>query len=167
MEVWKDVPGCEGLYQASTLGRVQSQARGPSRVLKPCLKGVPGHKRLSVSLYVDGVRTNRLVHQLVLETFVGPRPEGMQGCHNDGNPLNNGVSNLRWDTQKGNFADKKLHGTERYGSTHGQAKLADSDVLEIRRRLAVGESQRSVAKDFKITQAMVSSIHLRKRWTHL
>jgi len=45
----------------------------------------------------DGKTRMKRVHILVLETFVGNRPEGYQGCHNDGNPANNHIDNLRWD----------------------------------------------------------------------
>src|SRR4051812_31439367 len=37
-----------------------------------------------------------LVHRLIMEAFVGPRPDGLQCCHGDGNPANNAISNLRW-----------------------------------------------------------------------
>jgi hypothetical protein len=65
-----------------------------------------------VSLLIDdrGHRTIR-VHQAVLLAFIGPRPEGMQGCHGDGNPRNNRLDNLRWDTREANEMDKLRHGT--------------------------------------------------------
>lgn len=50
----------------------------------------------------------RAVHLYVLETFVGPRPEGMQACHGDGDPANNRLSNLRWDTCSNNNLDKRI-----------------------------------------------------------
>ncbi len=59
----------------------------------------------------SGKTCTRYVHRLVLEAFVGPCPPGMVACHYDGNSANNAVSNLRWDTQAGNIADKKRHGT--------------------------------------------------------
>jgi hypothetical protein len=36
----------------------------------------------------------------------------MDGCHNDGDPFNNAVTNLRWDTRSGNLRDKIAHGTD-------------------------------------------------------
>lgn len=47
----------------------------------------------------------------MLTAFVGPRPDGMVTCHNDGNPANNNLSNLRWDTQSNNQLDAVKHGT--------------------------------------------------------
>lgn len=73
--------------------------------------GVRKDGRLSVVLNREGRRRTRLIHQLVLEAFVGPRPNGMEGCHNDGICTNNVWTNLRWDTRAGNAADTKRHGT--------------------------------------------------------
>lgn len=57
------------------------------------------------------------IHRLVLAAFVGAPPEGLIGCHNDGNKLNNHVSNLRWDTYSSNMLDAVKHGT-RGNQTH-------------------------------------------------
>jgi hypothetical protein len=45
-------------------------------------------------------------HKLILETFVGPRPNGMVACHGVGGALDNSVGNLRWDTPEANTADR-------------------------------------------------------------
>lgn len=111
-ETWKPVVGYEGLYEVSNLGRVKRIAVGPGaragRILKARrLNG--GH--LTLGLYRDGKREKFLVHRLVLLAFVGPCPDGMQGCHApDPDPSNNRLSNLRWDTQSENEFDKVKHG---------------------------------------------------------
>jgi flavin-dependent thymidylate synthase len=52
----------------------------------------------------------------MLESFVGQAPDGTQACHNDGNPLNNTLENLRWDTAQGNADDRVRDGaTARLG----------------------------------------------------
>lgn len=118
-ENWKPIPGFEGQYEVSDRGQVASLPRSvvsrwgttytvPRRVLV----GVPnrgGYLRLQLSQ--DAFATNHSVHVLVLLAFVGPRPEGMLGCHNDGNPANNHLSNLRWDTPSSNSRDTVKHGT--------------------------------------------------------
>src|SRR5262245_33311629 len=71
-------------------------------------------------------RTYR-VHQLALEAFVGPRPEGCECCHNDGDHTNNALSNLRWDTAKANAADQARHGTQVRGSRVNTSKLSADD----------------------------------------
>ena len=61
----------------------------------------------AVTLCVDGKTIGKLVHHLVLEAFVGPRPEGMDGCHYpDPDKGNNAVANLRWDSHAENIKDK-------------------------------------------------------------
>lgn len=59
----------------------------------------------------DVART-RKIHHLVLEAFVGPRPDGLETCHNDGVPANNWLTNLRWDTKPNNAKDRRVHGTD-------------------------------------------------------
>lgn len=46
------------------------------------------------------------LHHLVLDTFVGPPPDGMWGLHNDDDRRNNRLTNLRWGTPKENAADR-------------------------------------------------------------
>jgi len=90
-------------------GRPQTVVR---RQLSPYLswsvvngKKTKGH--LQVDLKRDKKRHQRYVHTLVLETFLGPRPDGMQGLHRDDDPYNNHVSNLYWGTMKQNAVDRE------------------------------------------------------------
>jgi hypothetical protein len=57
----------------------------------------------------DGELWHVHIHVLVLTTFVGPRPDGHEGCHNNGEPSDNRLVNLRWDTPCANQADKLVH----------------------------------------------------------
>jgi len=113
---WREIPGYEGRYSVSNLGEVRSESRrvesygGRHRmtgqhVMKPRAKdGYP-----AVELFIDGIGKWRTIHSLVALAFIGPRPEGMQVCHNDGTRTNNVPTNLRYDTQSGNCADRRLH----------------------------------------------------------
>lgn len=106
-EEWRDVPGYEGLYRVSSQGQVYSAHRGGRRLrLSPRSKGYR-----AVVLSRGGVTRTRLVHQLVLEAFIGPRPEGFVTRHLDGNPANNALDNLRWGTYSENVHDSIEHGT--------------------------------------------------------
>jgi hypothetical protein len=78
--------------------------------MSPNAVGRSGYLR--VTLCRPATKKAVLVHHLVLIAFVGPRPEGFDGCHNDGNPANNCLDNLRWDTPSGNMRDKRKHGTD-------------------------------------------------------
>ena len=118
-EKWLPVVGYEGDYEVSDLGRVRSldrfDARGhriQGRMLSLVAQAASGpSSRRTVSLHRGGRQSTRLVHHLVLEAFVGDRPDGTEACHWDGDPSNNELSNLRWDSHKANEADKFRHGT--------------------------------------------------------
>ena len=125
-EIWRPVVGHEGTYEVSDLGRVRSLPRTTvrsngapftvrGRVLSPSTSNAGGYPLVNL-----GGRP-RYVHQIVAEAFIGPRPEGLEICHRDGDPTNNRPSNLRYDTSKANTADLIAHGRSRNqntGKTH-------------------------------------------------
>lgn len=78
------------------------------KLLKPRWNG--GHWQ--VVLYRGRKRYVRFVHDLVLETFVGPRPEGMKALHRDDDSNNNHVSNLYWGTMSDNAVDRVRNGRD-------------------------------------------------------
>lgn len=77
-EVWKPIPGYEGLYEVSDLGRVKSIKYGKEMILRP---GKTRKGYLRVGLYKDEKRKYLYVHRLVWEAFNGPIPKGMQINH--------------------------------------------------------------------------------------
>jgi len=105
------------------------------------------------------------VHRMVMEAFVGPRPERMQVCHADGNRLNNRLSNLRYGTAKENAADRDWHGMTRRGVTNGNAKITDqSEIDQIRRDYANGTlNQYELARRHGVSQAQINNIVLLKQ----
>lgn len=115
VEQWR-VVAADPMYEVSNHGRVRSMKTArvvngvlTPRVLKPVLTGPPGKQYLAVGLTL-GKRER--VHRLVLAAFVGPCPDGMEGCHRNGDKLDNTLSNLRWDTPGNNNRDKRTHGTD-------------------------------------------------------
>lgn len=160
-ETWKDIPGHEGSYQVSDLGRVWSRKTGACLALSRRKDGY-----LQANLRQNGQQISRLVQHLVLEIFVGPRPSRVHhACHNDGQKANNRLENLRWDTPEANCADKRLHGTHREGENAGLVKLTEAAVRQIRARR--GEPQADLAAEFGCTFSNVSAIQLRKSWRHV
>jgi hypothetical protein len=109
------------------------------RELKPGI--MPKGYRL---INISGLGT-RLLHRLILEAFVGPCPEGMEGCHKDGNPANNRLDNLRWDTPKSNWEDMTKHGTDTRGFRNGAAKLTPESLDLIREMRSKGATHQSIA----------------------
>lgn len=103
-EEWRFVNGYE-TYIVSTHGNVKSL---PRIVKGKCdsnrkLRGntLTPHLRRDasvVNLWKDNRYRQRTIHQLVLESFVGPRPEGALARHKDGDVHNNVLANLEWHT---------------------------------------------------------------------
>lgn len=117
-----------------------------------------------VTLCHNGKRRRVQVHVLVLEAFVGPRPPGMDGCHNDGDTRNCNLDNLRWDTRQGNMADQLRHGTRNRGTRQGHVKLNEEKVRYIRREVREGRSQHAVSKEMEIHVMTVNNIMSGKTW---
>jgi hypothetical protein len=176
MEEWRPVTTHPDHYEVSRCGKVRSCDRViystgakchfrklKGRVLRP---GVVNGCYLGVSLWRDHVCRIAQVHILVLVSFVGPRPLGRYGCHDDGNPSNNDESNLYWGTPVENSDDKRRHGTHREGEAISWAKLNESDVLAIR-ALAGSVTQDGLACRFGVRQSQISRIVTGKEWKHL
>jgi hypothetical protein len=180
-EIWRPVVGYEGLYEVSDCGSVRRVNRTLKsahssgcvyirrlgcRTLRPALNNM-GYSR--IALRKDGKRRFYTVHTLVLEAFVGPRPNGMVCCHGDDNPSNNNVSNLRWDTQRANISDmvnrgrscKGRHYNE--GEDHCRATITEDNVRQI--RMARGKvSNRELSSQFGISSNQVCKIQLGYSW---
>lgn len=175
VEEWKDIPGFEGMYQASSLGRIRSMPRlvghnfGGKKLLSGrimALSSLP-HGYKVVSLRKDGKTHRARVPRLVLSAFCGMPENGIVACHNDNNPSNNRLENLRWDTYSGNEADKVQAGTSNRGEKNKFAKLNARDVHDIRGRLLSGDSGISIAFDYGVSCSTISAIKTRRSWAHL
>lgn len=123
MEVWKDIPNFEGIYEASTFGNIRtkegkttSNSRYKKRVWKSrLLKGRGDNPKTGkrVSLWKEGKQQDFLVARLIALTFLGEPPEGFTVNHKDGNRFNNRVENLEWlslgDNIRHGFASGLYH----------------------------------------------------------
>lgn len=120
-EIWKPVTDWEGYYEVSNHGRVRSLPRViqrkngiPCSVSERILQtNSKRHKYPQVHLRKPGKNETRYVHELVLLSFVGPRPPGFECCHWDDDPHNNYLDNLRWDTSSSNSYDIVRNGNNR------------------------------------------------------
>jgi len=119
---WHPVPDFPGYY-ASRCGlvgsdKVRSDCKGAAlrpdevRILRPG-REASSRKYQKVVLRRGGKSHTRKVHQMVLEAFVGAKPDGMVCRHLDGNPLNNSIGNLVWGTVRENALDRIRHQSER------------------------------------------------------
>ncbi len=127
-EKWSPIPGFEGLYEASSLGRIRSLARPrvpETRVIEGRVTRYGGQGRIgtpyrSVSLCREAEKPRNLrVHQLVALAFLGEPEPGQQVRHLDGDSLNNTLSNLTYGTASENALDTVLAGNHHQASkTH-------------------------------------------------
>lgn len=181
MEIWLPIPGWEGFYEASILGRIRSLDREwvqphtrtgkPVKVTKKgrILKmpaGRSGYQR--VTLRAPKRKHVRPVHQLILEAFIGPRPEGMVCRHLNGDSCDNRLCNLAWGTAKQNAQDRDDHCKTIRGSRHWQARFTEDDVLNLRRERASGAGISELARKYGAPISTVNNaLSVGKNWKHL
>ena len=171
-EVWRQIDGYPN-HEISNLGRVRSFASpngiGPRRsrplIMKPRIRS-DGY--VDICLRRNGEKRTYSVHGLVATHFIGPRPEGAEVCHNDGNRQNNRLDNLRYGTPKENCADRAKHGNQArfVGEENAGAKLTAEGVIKIR-QLINAHTQAHVAKMYEIRPQTVSKIVKRELWKHI
>ena len=163
MEIWKDIPGYEGRYQASTDGRIRSvdrlvrgkchytgkdfYRRMKGRILRPGQFCKNGH----VSVVLGHGAVGSPVHQLIMLTFVGPVPDGMEVLHINGDPTDNRLSNLRYGTRTENILDV-------YHQGGVWRKLSVEDVGAIRFGLWCGIKGVELAAMYNVSQDTISKI---------
>lgn len=166
--MWKDVPGLEGRYQVSDDGQVRSLdqrvrlvthgiettriARG--QILRP---GPQKSGHLTVML---GRGNSRQVHDLVAQAFIGARPAGFDIAHNDGDPTNNAVENLRYATRADNNKDKVFH---------GKTRLTPAQVDRIRKEAATlpHGGKKKLAESFGISPTGISDVLAGRSYAHV
>lgn len=136
------------------------------RRLKPST-APSGHQGLRLSRRDPVATKTVLIHSLVLTAFVGPRPPKMDACHFDGDPKNNALSNLRWDTRKANVADARRHGTLPMGEKSHASRLTVKQVMEMRQLHAEGMGYKRLGKRFGVTQTTAYNAVSGKSWKHV
>lgn len=158
-EIWKDIPGYEGFYQASTAGRIKSMERHITQTFRDTyytrrIPGVmlrPGKSKegyLVVVLNKDGIQKTSRVNRLVALTFLD-NPNGYEVVnHKDENKLNNSVDNLEWCTHA-------------YNNTFGQGSVQRKKTM----REHTGKKVGQYTLDGKLIQVF-DSIGLAGKYMH-
>jgi hypothetical protein len=152
-EQWRKVVGW-GKYEVSSLGRVRRKGKILSTFI------VQGYVSFNVS---NGEKRKSLrVHRQMLRSFVG---ESELLCrHIDGNRTRNTLDNIAYGTSKENENDKLAHGRRLLGEKHHQAKLSESDVLDIRNSMQRGVD---LSKRYGVCPTQICKIRKRKSWAHI
>ena len=175
-EIWRDIPGYEGRYQASNLGRIKSMARCVRRVdsrtgkdtsfmiKEKILKASRFNKTGHISVFLRDEQNpkgiGKPVHQLVAATFIGKKSPQLLVLHRNGNPNDNSLSNLHYGT-------KSENGEDRYRHANAGLKLTTDDVIEIRKLIKLGISQREIARQFNVSDTTVYYIKRGERFKWL
>lgn len=170
-ERWRPVVDYGGLYEVSDLGRVRSFHGGKGKgkrggLIRPSVAGRT-NIHLRVILHKDGGRTTRLVHQLVMEAFVGPRPAGQEVRHGPGGALDNRLVNLCYGSRRENMEDKVRDGTLIYGERIEGARLTDQIVAECRRRYAAGETTITLGAEFGVNPSTMNEAVTGGTWARV
>jgi hypothetical protein len=164
MEIWKEIPGWPE-YECSSFGNVRRIAKGrgviPNRILK--------HQKLKtgyvkVSLCRDSKRKEYCIHSLVMLTFVGERPKGMDVCHYNGIKTDNRIDNLRYDTRQNNQRDNVKNNRDNRGEKCGSHKWDRSIVIQIIKRSRNGEVISKVAREYGMLPGTAYGITSRRNW---
>jgi hypothetical protein len=169
LETWRPVFGYERFYSVSDFGRIRSERRtrmGKSRklvtvnerIMRPTVDA-DGYQRVRLCNGMTKSMFN--VHYLVLATFHGPRPIGMQACHNNGIPGDNRANNLRWGTPRSNQRDRLIHGTSSNGEQNGSAKLTETAVRDIR---ADCRRNYDIAAEYGVSRRTIGRIKSGASW---
>lgn len=167
-EIWKDIPGYEGIYQASTFGRIRTcegkktysvlhgERTWRQRILKP--KSCSDYSRIGyrVTLWKDKKPRDYLVARLVCTTFHENLIDtNMTVNHKDGNRLNNNVDNLEWLS----LADNIRHGYENDLYKQNKTTLISQDTGEV----FVFRSQSEAAKFLGRNHGYINNIISKNR----
>jgi hypothetical protein len=118
MEIWKDIPNYEGLYEVSNLGNVKSLNYNNTckqKLLKPIY-----NTYLKVHLCKNGQQKLMTIHSLVAISFLNYKSGGYNVIvdHIDNNKLNNRLDNLQLTSTRHNTSkDKKGYSSKYVGVT--------------------------------------------------
>jgi len=98
-EIWKQIPGYNGDYKISNLGKVKSLKNNKVKLLKTS----PIHGYPAVWLCSNGIGERIRTAKLVLMSFIGPCPIGKQVSHIKGIRKDSRLKNLKYETSQENI----------------------------------------------------------------
>lgn len=159
----KVIPGFPN-YRITPNGQIWSGTK--YKWIKPC-----ENKKGYLCVTIVGQR--RLfckVHRLVLETYVGPCPVGMETRHLNGNKQDNRLENLCWGTHQENMRDTIVHGISGSpkGELAGKSKLCREQVKVIFHAYHDGiGTLKELAHAFSVHLGTIHLIVRKKTWGHL
>lgn len=180
-EMWKDIQGYEGFYQASNLGRVRSIPRVivdrknnrffKGRILKSYLDkdGYP-----TIILSKSNKKRVIHVHRLVAQVFIPNLENKEQVNHIDGDKQNNRIENLEWCSNLENIRHSWSSGLSTnkhcWGELNYKARLSESDVKFMRTNFISRSKDfgiTAMARRFNISTGHAANVIYRRTWKHV
>ena len=153
--VWKIYPN-DIRYEVSDQGFVRNKK---GKVRKPST--TPTGYQVIVFSVPGAKHVGKYVHRMVMETFVGPCPEGLEVSHINGKNFDNGLDNLCYESRKANIGRKVDHKTDYNGARNPAAKLTECQVKEIR---ALNNSENALAKVYGVSRATIGRVKRGDSW---
>lgn len=134
-EIWKPIPSQKS-HEASNLGRIRNAKN--KRIVKPFTDRLQEYER--VSFYEGSRKFKRMVHTVIAETFLGPKPDGYEIDHINTNKLDNRAENLHYVTREDN--------------RNNPFTMFNNEVSKVRRRIAAGlYSKEEIARLIRVMEA--------------
>lgn len=169
MEIWRDIPGFDGHYQVSNLGRVKSmprivvrnQSNGNYTTKEKILRPGLSHGYPTVSLTRNGKSKSYRNHVLVMLAFVGPCPLGQEVLHRDGDRTDATLEHLRYGTRRENMADARLRKTMA-GVRNGNSKLTSAMIADIIK--AYADFEEELAKVHGVTPGTIRNLKMNRTY---
>ena len=173
IEIWKNVPGYEGLYQCSNLGRIKSMSS-----LVKCSNGFRKTKEKILKHYQKcddkycyiylGRKNCYLVHRVISMAFNNNIENKPCVNHKNGIKSDNRACNLEWVT----YSENEKHsyyvlGKDIKGEKSHRHILKNEQVIEIKLRIKNGERNVDICKDYPVIDRTISDIRRGKRWSHI
>lgn len=159
-------------YEVSDTGLLRRAFGGGGRYPSGSLlrgESIKGYRRAHLRREDGAHRV--MIHRLVLLSFSGQSkdPERSQVNHKNGKRDDNRLENLEWCTHRENNAHswRDLGRRGPHGVAIRASHLVDADIVEIRRRHAMGMAVRSLAADYRVSGVTIYSIVKRKTWKHI
>lgn len=139
MEIWKDIKGYEGFYQASTLGRIKNIKNGYITI-----GSTSRGSYLRKTLCKNNIKRYFLVHRIIAETFLENKQNKPTVNHKDGDRTNNKLSNLEWST----YQEQEYH--KIYELNNGKSLTGNPIKLICNETGKIYESVSRCSKDMKL-----------------
>jgi len=170
MEIWKNIPGYKGYYQASNFGRIRSLKRYCFTINGTCkipfkrkaggrvLKQNPSRGYMRITLSKKGNTKGYTTHRLIAITFIKNPKNKPEINHKNGIKTDNEVGNLEWVTSSENQMHSVRVLKKQIGENHPNSKFKNCQIKEIVKLHSELKNYRLVAEYFNVNRCTISRI---------